>query len=368
MFKPVKIGAVTVPHGIFLAPMAGYTDCCHRILCAALGAEYAVSEMISAAALCYGDKKTGALARVCPGEAPVAVQIFGHDPAMMGEAADIILSGRYPGAAEFPCGSPPAIDINMGCPVKKIVTSGDGSALMRDPDLCGRIVESVRRSCHRHGAAVTVKIRSGWSADEINAPQIALAVAQAGAAAVTVHARTRAQMYAPGVDYSVIAAVREALPEEIPVIGNGDVRSAADAVRLLRDTGCDGVMVGREAMGNPWVFVALQRAAEKLSEVTVDEGLFREGFSTGIADEGFSSEGIYSEEADAVRPTDSQRIAAAMHIVRGVCSRMGEEAGVKACRGRVSHFLKGMRGAAEMRLAVTRAETMDEMREALMRQ
>lgn len=346
MFKSVKIGSVTVPHGIFLAPMAGYTDCCHRMLCARLGAEYTVSEMISAAALCYGDKKTGALARVCPGEAPVAVQIFGHDPAMMGEAADIILSGSYPGAADCGAGSdtdkvkiPPAIDINMGCPVKKIVTSGDGSALMRDPDLCGRIVESVRRSCDRYGVAVTVKIRSGWSAEEINAPEVALAVAEAGAAAVTVHGRTRAQMYAPFADYSVIAAVRDALPAGIPVIGNGDVRYAADAVRLFRETGCDGVMVGREAMGNPWVFTALRRAAE--------------GFSP--------------EDADAVSPDDGEKIAAAMHIVRCVCFRMGEEAGVKACRGRVSHFLRGMRGAAEMRLAVTRAETVDEVRAALRR-
>lgn len=350
MFKSVKIGSVIVPHGIFLAPMAGYTDCCHRMLCARLGAEYTVSEMISAAALCYGDKKTGALARACPGEAPVAIQIFGHDPSMMGEAADIILSGSYPGAVVGGADTgidigmdmgkiPPAIDINMGCPVKKIVSSGDGSALMRSPDLCGRIVESVRRSCDRHGVAVTVKIRSGWSADEINAPEVALAVADAGAAAVTVHGRTRAQMYAPSANYSVIAAVRDALPAEIPVIGNGDVRCAADAVRLLGETGCDGIMVGREAMGNPWVFTALRRVAE--------------GTNPAIA--------------DGMSPDDGERIAAAMHIVRCVCFRMGEETGVKACRGRVSHFLKGMRGAAEMRLAVTHAETVDEIRAALTR-
>lgn len=363
MFKSVKIGRITVPHGIFLAPMAGYTDCCHRILCAYCGAEYTVSEMISAAALCYGDKKTGALAQVCPGEAPVAIQIFGHDPVMMGEAADIILTGSYPGrVGDY---VPPAIDINMGCPVKKIVTSGDGSALMRDPELCGRIVESVRRSCDRHGAAVTVKIRSGWSAEEINATEVARAVADAGAAAITVHGRTRAQMYAPSADYSVIAAVRDVLPDSVPVIGNGDVRSAADAVRMFGETGCDGVMVGREAMGNPWVFTAIRRAAEKICPVPGDESDPADGnFSKGIA-ESDSSDKDFSETEDCLAPSDSERIAAAMHIVGGVCSRMGEEAGVRACRGRVSHFLKGMRGAAEMRLAVTRAETIEEVRTAL---
>jgi nifR3 family TIM-barrel protein len=337
LFKAVKIGSVTVPHGIFLAPMAGITDCGHRMLAARCGAEYAVSEMISAAALCYGDKKTGALARVCSGEAPTAIQLFGHDPAMLGEAADIILSRSYFGAGEDAV-TPPAIDINMGCPVKKIVSSGDGSALMRSPELCARIVEAVKRSCDKYGVAVTVKIRSGWSAEEINAPSVALAVSQAGAASVTVHGRTKAQMYAPYADLTVIGRVRDALPENVPVIGNGDIRCAADAKRMIEETGCDGVMIGREAMGNPWVFTAIARAAG----------------------------GMDAAEADAVsRPTDEERIAAAMHILRCTCYRMGEESGVKACRGRVSHFIKGMRGAAEMRLAVTRAETAAQVREAL---
>lgn len=326
----MRIGNCVFPLGTVLAPMAGFTDASMRLLCRRLGAELTVTEMVSAAALCFHDKKTARLARLPLGDCPTAVQLFGHDPQQMRRAAAMIASGEYEGACSD---CPPAmIDINMGCPVKKIVSAGDGSALMRDPALAGRIVRAAVEGAAPYGVPVTVKIRAGWDEHSVNAVTVAKIAAQSGAAAVTVHGRTRAQMYAPSADWSVIAAVRDALPPEIPVIGNGDVVTAEDACRLKRETGCDGVAVGRAALGDPWIFQAIRAAA---------------------AGEKF------------VPPTEEERRRTAYSLAQAIIEAEGDGA-VRECRGRIAHFLKGMRGAAEMRCEVHRAESLADLRRILL--
>ena len=309
----------------FLAPMAGATDSPMRRLCHALGADGAVTEMVSAKAVCFGDEKTGALSSITAGEGDVALQLFGHEPDVVAEAARRILSGDIPGARyDAP---PAAIDINMGCPVKKIVQSGDGSALMKDPSLAADIVRAVSRVTREFGVPLTVKIRSGWDAHHINAPDFACRMAEAGADAVTVHARTREQMYRPHADYEIIRLVKEALGS-LPVIGNGDITSAEDAASVMEYTGCDSVMIGREALGDPWVFSAI-RAAKRGEKFTP--------------------------------PTRSERIATALSLIRDVVAEKGEYVGVREARSRVAHFIRGMRGAPEVRDRINHAETYKEI-------
>lgn len=322
----MTIGSTPLPHGLILAPMAGFTDEPMRALCRRLGAEYTVTEMISAAALCYGDRKTAALARRSERDAPCAVQLFGHDPAQMARTVRILLAdGSMP--------RPAAVDLNMGCPVRKIAGAGDGSALMRTPALAAAMTAAAAEAAAEYGVPVTVKLRAGWDDASRNAVEVAREVVSAGAQAVCVHGRTRAQMYAPGADWSVIAAVREALPPGIPVIGNGDVTSAEDYFRLLRETGCDGAAVGRAALGNPWVFDEIRCALAGLP-------------FTG--------------------PGEEERRETALALAREViaCAE-NETAGVHACRGRVAHFLRGMRGAAAMRARVNTAESEAELAAAL---
>ncbi|MBQ9783392.1 MAG: tRNA-dihydrouridine synthase family protein, partial [Clostridia bacterium] len=249
----MEIGSVHLRNGLLLAPMAGVTDRTFRLLCRRFGADYTVSEMVSAKALCYEQKSkrkesllagSAPLAAITKAEAPMAVQLFGSEPEFMAEAARMLEANSYRGCvSEIP---PVAIDINMGCPVRKITGNGEGSALMKNPRLAGQITEAV---CRAVKLPVTVKIRAGWDQNSINAPELAKLLEQAGAAMICVHARTREQLYAPGIDPEIIRQVKEAVG--IPVVGNGDVQSAEDAIRMMRDTGCDGVMIGRGAMGNP---------------------------------------------------------------------------------------------------------------------
>ena len=247
----VSIGGVRLSGRVVLAPMAGVTDFAFRALCRGQGAALTTTEMVSARALVYRDEKTKALLHVPPDERPCAAQIFGHEPEIMAEAACLAL--ELSGAD--------LLDINMGCPVGKIVRAGDGSALMRDPELAGRIVEAVCRAVDR---PVTVKFRKGWDNGSANAVDFARVLEQAGAAALTVHGRTRAQMYAGRADWDLIREVKAAV--SVPVTGNGDVFSGQDAAHMLRYTGCDLVMIGRGAFGDPWLFACANAAVEGRDE------------------------------------------------------------------------------------------------------
>lgn len=328
------MGEISLRHGLMLAPMAGVTDHSFRLLCKRFGAEYTVSEMVSAKALCYeqrGRRKesvnigTAPLAAVAAAESPMAVQLFGRDPEFMAEAAARLESGDYRGCvSEVP---PAAIDINMGCPVRKITANGEGSALMREPELAGQIVEAV---CRAVRLPVTVKIRAGWDSESINAPELAKILEQAGARMICVHARTREQLYTPGIDLSVIERVKSAV--SVPVIGNGDIQSAEEAMSMMQKTGCDGVMIGRGAMGNPWIFAQIRAALEG---------------------------------RDYEEPTQAERLSLAQEHLTMMLAHKGDRVGFSEAKKHMAWYLGGMRGAAAARSAIMTAESAEAIREVL---
>ncbi|WP_328701563.1 tRNA dihydrouridine synthase DusB [Clostridium vitabionis] len=254
----MKIGNIELQNNVALAPMAGVTDLPFRLLCREQGCGLACTEMVSAKAIFYHNKNTAQLIATRPEEAPLAVQLFGSDPAIMAEMAALLADGPYD-----------IIDVNMGCPVPKVVKNGEGSALMRNPRLAAEII---RAMVSRVKKPVTVKFRKGFNDQEVNAVDFAKCMEDAGAAAVAVHGRTREQYYRGKADWDIIRQVKEAV--NIPVFGNGDIFQPEDAVRMLRETGCDGVMIARGAKGNPWIFrrtVHLIRTGEQLPLPTKGE-------------------------------------------------------------------------------------------------
>jgi tRNA-dihydrouridine synthase B len=329
----MKIANTNLPHGLILAPMAGVTDRTMRRISADFGCEYAVSEMVSAKAIVYEQEsrasvpvKTALLCNIEEGTIPTAVQIFGSEPEFMAEAARLISDSSYRG---FEGTRPDAIDINMGCPVKKVVQSGDGSALMKNPELIHRITESVVKAS---SLPVTVKIRAGWSKDSKNAVECALAAESAGASAICVHGRTRDQFYSPGVDLSIIGEVKSAV--RVPVIGNGDLFSVKQAMQMKEETGCDGFALARGAMGNPWLF-------------------------SQIADALDGKEFAYPshEEVQAI---------AEKHLDMAIAHK-GERRGLAEAKIVVSHYFRGIRGATRARFDFMNSMTYAEAHDALVR-
>lgn len=320
----VRVGALTLQHGLLLAPMAGVADTSFREICRAKGAEYTVSEMISAKALCYEQKgrgsapaKTAALANITVAESPMAIQLFGREPEFMAEAARLIESGAYRGAEQqMP---PVAIDINMGCPVQKVVSNGEGSALMKDPAQAAAIVRAVKAAVK---LPVTVKIRAGYYNEARNAPEFAKQMEEAGADLICVHGRTRQQMYAPCSDNGIIAAVKRAVG--VPVIGNGDLNSAADVQRMLEQTGCDGVMLARGTLGNPWLFDEVK---------------------------------CFLEGREYLPPSPAERLETALAHAADMVARKGERIGIPEARKHMVWYCKGLRGAANARGALMQAQT-----------
>lgn len=313
-----------------LAPMAGYTDSVFRSICGSFGASSSTSEMISSVALTHSDRKTAALAEIREGEPPVFLQIFGHDPKIMADAAEILLSGSFDGCKYA---APPAgIDINMGCPVRKITTSGDGSSLMRNIPLAAAIVYSVKNVCEKHGVPLSVKFRLGWDGDSIIAPDFAVAMAKNGADIVTLHCRTKEQMYAPSARPEYCRTVRDALDgagfSSVPLIGNGDITSRESAEEYLA-LGASFVSVGRGALSDPWLFTAL------------------------------SSPDTY------VPPSLDERIALMTSYITAVVSSLGEERGVRESRSRAAYLLHGIRGSAKVRDSLNHAVTLRSFLETL---
>ena len=321
----MRIGKLEIPKGAVFAPMAGFTDAACRHLMADHGAAYTVSEMASAKAITYGDQKSVALLRDPDPHGIYAVQLFGNEPDTLAEAIRII---RGKGLTFD------IIDINMGCPAPKITGGGAGSKLMLDPQLCGRMVRAAVDAAG--DTPVTVKMRAGWDADHITAVEVAKQCQENGAALVTVHGRTREQMYIPPIDPGVIKAVKQAV--SIPVAGNGDINSAADALAMLRETGCDAVMVGRGALGNPWLFDEIKAA-------------------------------LAGEPAPAP-PTLQKRMATLRAQIYDMCERKGEWTAMPQARSQAVHYMRGLRGAAALRRAcstLSHFEDVDRLIEAVYR-
>ena len=310
---------------LILAPMAGVTDYAFRKIARRYGATYCVSEMVSSKAIHFRDKKTATLAEIKDDDQPLGIQIFGSDPKVMAESAYLLSTATYEHRKND--NKPSVIDINMGCPVKKIVNSGDGSALLKNPALCGQIVKEV---VNASAVPVTVKIRAGWDKDTINCVEIAKIVEANGASAICVHGRTREQMYEPFANWEHIKAVKDAV--SIPVIGNGDIYSAADAVKMMEQTGVDSVMIGRGAMGNPFIFDEIR---------------------------------CYFDKKPYTPPDIFEKVRVAMEQVGYMIEEKGEAIAVCEARKHLSWYLKGERGSAELRARVNRTSTLEELNELI---
>lgn len=331
----MRIGKTEIKHGIFLAPMAGYTDRAMRLLARENLCEFTTTEMVSAKAVTYGDKKTFTLGRIYEDEGPVALQLFGSEPNVLAEAGGIILrheSEEIARGSTLPDGTrialPVAFDINMGCPVNKIFSNGEGSALMRDPDLIYRITKALREATP---LPVTVKMRLGVDKGSINVLECAKAAEEGGAKAICIHGRTRTQMYGGEASYDEIKAAKSML--KIPVIANGDITSAEAAKRALEYTGADGIAIGRGAVGNPFIFREIIAALEEKS---------------------------YEP------PTLDEIIDTALRQLRYAIDDKGAAVAIPEARKQIALYLRGFRGAARIRAEINMATTYEDVKKALM--
>lgn len=312
----LNIGGVPLKSHAVLAPMAGVSDRAYRELCVRFGAAYCVSEMVSSKALSFNSKKSEELMEISDLERPCGIQIFGDDPKCMADAAKHALENK-----------PDIIDINMGCPAPKISSNGSGSALMKNPRLCGEIVKAVTAVTD---IPVTVKIRKGWDDDSVNAVEVAKICESAGAAAITVHGRTRQQYYKPPVDYDIIRAVRESV--SVPVIANGDIDSAEKAKEVMDITGCDLVMIGRATLGNPWIFSQINAYLE-------------------------------NPNVKIHTPDLEERLGVMIEHIGKMVEYKGEHMAMLQARKLVVGYFKGIKGAAALRNEAGKIKTLDDLYE-----
>ena len=310
--KTFKIGNVELNNRYILAPMAGVTDLPYRVLCSRHGAGMVCSEMVSAKGIYYNNKNTVFLLSISEEEAPVSLQLFGSDPEIISEMAKRIEERPFS-----------ILDINMGCPVPKVVGNGEGSALMKDPVLVGKIVEATAKAIHK---PVTVKIRAGFDKDHVNAEEIAHVAEESGAAAVAVHGRTREQFYSGEADWDIIARVKDRI--KIPVIGSGDVTDYKSANGMFTKTGVDAIMIGRAARGNPWIFDEL------------------------IAGE---------EGREYTKPSLEELLSEMVTHAKMLCEFKGEYIGIREMRTHASFYLTGQKGAAKARVMLNSVESLDDL-------
>lgn len=315
----LKIGNVEINGKAVLAPMAGVADRAFRELCRDYGAAYVVSEMVSSKGLQMGDRKSKDISYLSDAERPAAVQIFGSDPSVMAQSVHTVM--------EF---EPQIIDINMGCPAPKIANNGGGASLMKNPPLAEEIIRAVVKESP---VPVTVKIRSGWDLDSINAIEMAKRAENAGAAAITVHGRTRRQMYAPPVNTDIIAEVKKNVT--IPVIGNGDITDEQSAALMLENTGCDLIMIGRGALGAPWIFAQIN---------------------------------AYLEHGRVLpTPPVAERMRVMIKHIETICKYKGERVGIREARKHGAWYTKGLCGAAKYRKELGSVSSLEEVREIAFR-
>ena len=311
--KVLKIGNVKLENNIFLAPMAGITDKAMRTLVKPFSPGLMYTEMVSGKALSYNNKKTENMLDISECEKPVAVQLFGHEPNILSEIA---YKAEDAGAD--------IIDINMGCPAPKIVTGGDGSAIMKNPALAGEIIRAVVKSV---SVPVTVKIRKGWDEESVNAVEVAKIAEDAGVSLITVHGRTRKQFYSGCADLEIIKRVKDAV--SVPVIGNGDIKDGKSAENMLKTTGCDGIMIGRASQGNPWIFREIREYLENGTIIP--------------------------------KPDILERCEMMKKHIELICEFKGERIGIPEARKHMAWYVKGIRGGARLREEIFKAGTKEDM-------